>query len=137
MSKLSDALAKAQTAEPESTRVPVSIGGDLFFVECSRLPSTVWDGIIARSPVLTVTHARRGYDAGNATVLACMEHGKLVDTDEQAEDDVDWASVFSSISGSELRSISAAWWAHNEGDPDSAVEALKKAWEGRDATDLS
>ena len=133
MSKLSDSLAKAAAEQPESTRVPVSIGGDLYFVECMRLPGTVWDSIVARSPAQTLTHFRMGYDSGNATVLACVEHARLIDEDGEEEAEPDWGQVLSSISGSELRSISSAWWTHNEDDPDSAVEALKKAWEGRDA----
>lgn len=131
---LKDSLTNAQADEPESTRVPVSIGGDLYFVECSRLPGTVWDAIVARSPAITETHWRRGYDAGTATALACLEHARLYGEDGSAEEDVDWPQVLSAISGTELRSISAAWWTHNEGDPKSKVDALKKAWEARVVT---
>ena len=134
MSRLSDAIAKAAVDQPEPGKVPVSIGGVLFFVECQRLPGTVWDGIVARSPAQTEAHFRVGYDTGRATALACVEHGRLVGEDGEAESDVDWPAVLDAISGAELRQVSASWWGQNEKDPNSAVAALKKAWAGRDET---
>lgn len=127
---LKDDLEAAKANPVAPVRVPVTVNGTLYEVECSRLESTVWDGIVARSPARAEQHFRVGYDTGKASVIAMTEHGRIYGPDGEAETDVDWEGFIARISGVELRAISAAWWGLNEDDPNSAVIALKKASEG-------
>lgn len=127
---LKEDLEAAKNAQTEPVLVPVSIGGVLYQVEATRLPGTAWDGIVARCPARAEQHFHVGYDTGRATALALKEHGRLLTADGADAGETDWDAVLDTISGVELRAISAAWWGLNEQDPDQMVIALKKALAG-------
>lgn len=131
---IKDDLAAVKANPVEPVLVPISVNGNLYQVEARRLEGTVWDGIVARCPARAEQHFMVGFDIGRATEIALAEHGRLLDADGEEQDGPDWGDLLKAVSGSELRSISAAWWGLNEQDPNSTVAALKKASAGGAST---
>ena len=124
--KFADALKTVKKDAP-TINVPIAIGDHLLHLVCKRLPGTVWAEIISRSPATTEHHMLTGYNTEKAARLATTEHATLIDSEGEPVTDVDWPTLFDTISGVELRALAAAWWGLNEQDPSKRVEQLKKA----------
>lgn len=149
MMSFRDALAKARESRPEPVLVPVAVGDELFNVELRRLDGMDWAAVMAECPPSDEMGARFGYDPNKAARLACRRYARLLDADgepvdmtvlrgedgELAEDP--WADLFTEISGTEIGSIAATWWALNMKDPNDRVVALKKALAGGSKTSSS
>lgn len=132
-----DALAKARAARPEPTLVGVAVGDELYNVEVVRLDGMDWAAIAAMSPVNDKRFLKIGFNPINAALLACAAHSRLLDANDEPVEDVDWAELFTAISGEEVRAIAASWWGRNVNDPNTRVEALKKALAGGERTSLN
>lgn len=134
-----DSLAKAKNARTETDpiRQDIVLDEDLYQVEIRRLDGLDWAAITAEAPPETETDARLGYNTRKAALIACRRHGRLLDASgnpvpvEHDEDGeiipVDWAGIFTAISGVEVQAIAAGWWAMNMHDPNQRVQQLKKA----------
>lgn len=132
-----DALAKARAARPEPVLQPVAVGDALFQVEVRRLDGMEWAAITAECPPTDEKGARLGYDTNKAALVACRRYSRLLDEAGEPVEDVDWADLFSAISGAEVGAIAAIWWALNMHDPNERVVALKKASAGGSETSSS
>ena len=132
-----DALAKARASRPEPVLQSVAVGDELFQVEVRRLDGMEWAAITAECPPTDEKGARLGYDTNKAALVACRRHSRLLDEAGEPVEDVDWAELFSAISGAEVGAIAAIWWALNMHDPNERVVALKKASAGGNATSSS
>lgn len=137
---LAEDLERAQGDRPDPVLVDVAIGGALYQIEVRRLDGMEWALVMAESPPTAET-LRLGYSPPRAALIACSRHGKLLDADGNrvttlgVDDDgnpipLDWAAIFTAISGVEIQAIAASWWGLNVGDPNEHVVQLKKASAG-------
>ena len=127
MSNLSKLIEKARAERPEPVTVEVEIGGELFMVEITRLDGMDWAAIMAECPPHDELSARLGYDMTAAGLLACKRFSRLLDSDGNPVEDVDWDELFKISSGVGVRGIAATWWMLNMKDPNERVAELKKA----------
>lgn len=125
-----DDLKAAKGAEAEPITVDVAVNDVLYAVEACRVHGTSWDAIVADAPAQSEGHFRFGFDPGKAAQLACSTYGRLLDGEGVEVESPDWAGLFDVISGSEIRSIAAAWWGLNENDPVQKILSLKKTLAG-------
>lgn len=138
-------MARAQEGRPEPVLVDIAIGESLYKVEARRLDGMEWAAVMAEAPPVDEASARLGYSTHRGALIACRRHGRLLDAggdpvthlevDEEGKPvPLDWAVIFSAISGTEVGAIAAVWWALNMGDPNERVVALKKASAGGSTT---
>ncbi|MBB4072045.1 hypothetical protein [Canibacter oris] len=120
-----DDLKKAQQQRATET-VDISLAGNLYSIEISRLPGMQWAAIIAAAPPQDAADARLGYSPATAALAACKAHGRLLDAAGVPVADVDWGELFDAISGVEVQAVAAVWWGLNMGTPNDEVVALKK-----------
>lgn len=132
-----EALEKAHAERPEPALVEIEIGGELFMVEISRLDGMDWAAIMAECPPNDELSARLGYDMTAAGLLACKRFSRLLDSDGNPVDDVDWEALFKASAGTGVRGIAATWWMLNMKDPNERVAELKKALADGGRTSLS
>lgn len=132
-----DILAKAQEEVQEVKLVEVSVAGELFRVEVSRLPGMDWSAIMVACPPRSPKLAGIGYDLTDGALLACERHSRFLDADDEVVADVDWAELFTVLAGSEVQGIAATWWTLNMRDPNTRVVELKKALVAGEKASLS
>lgn len=125
-----DALERARAGRPEPKLVQVAVGDELYQVEVKRLDGMDWAAVMADCPPTSTKDVALGYDTSKAALLASKKYSRLLDSEGEPVEGLDWNDLFAEISGIEIGALAATWWAMNVNDPNQRVVALKKASAG-------
>ncbi len=131
------ALERARAGRPEPKLVQVAVDDELYQVEVMRLDGMDWAAVMAECPPTGAKDVALGYDTSKAALLACKKYSRLLDSEGEPVEDLDWNDLFAAISGVEIGGLAATWWALNVHDPNQRVVALKKALAGGGKTSSS